>query len=187
MYIPYSNPRLTELAILIWQPFPIYINFLLVLFARIHRAFYPEPNRTPDADKPFPDSSSLNTIYTVSFLLGTLSHASFLHSILSSPHPLQTLTDLFVPLLFLTPPSPTPSFDRAMHSFWQYDFLVFFSATLLFCVVAMWDLKRVGRTRVSLFKAMGAIVLGTLVVGPAATFVGVWAWREGVMARVVFE
>ena len=44
-----------------------------------------------------------------------------------------------------------------------------------------------GRTRVSLVNAVVGIMLGTVGVGPAAMFVAVWAWREGVMARVSFE
>lgn len=187
MHIPYSDTRLTEVAMIIWQPSPIYINILLALFSRIYERFYPEPKPTPDAANPLPDISSLNLIYAISFLIGTLAHASFLHALFSSPNLLLTLKQLFLPLLFFkTPPSPLP-FDTSMHSFWQYDFLLFFAATLIFCVVAVWDLKRVGRTRVSLVNAVVGIMLGTVGVGPAAMFVAVWAWREGVMARVSFE
>lgn len=187
MYIPYSDPRLTEVAMIFWQASPLYISILLFLFSRIYGSFHPEPNHTPDATKPLPDISPLKFAYAIAFLGGTLFHASFLHAIFTSPNFILTLKQLFIPLLFFKRPTTPFPFDTSLHSFWQYDFLLFYLATLVFCVMSVWDLKRVGRTRVNLAKAVIGIAVGTVGVGPAATFVAVWAWREGVLARVVFD
>lgn len=54
----------------------------------------------------------------------------------------------------------------------------------VWCVSAVWDMKRVGRARISTPVAAAAVLIAFLGIGPGATMAAVWAWREEAMAAV---
>ncbi len=67
----------------------------------------------------------------------------------------------------------------------QVDFWIISAASLVWAYLAVWDLKRIGKTDVSLIQTTAAILLGSIVVGPAAAVTGVWYWREHIMAKKI--
>ncbi|KAK2785003.1 hypothetical protein FQN53_008054 [Emmonsiellopsis sp. PD_33] len=177
LFIPYSNPRTGAIIVLFWQFSPIYVNILLFIFSEINATLSPDDDhKTPTAAKPLPDIPHLKRVYMFSFILATATHIFTLLRPIS-------LAAIFIPY---AGHSQHLSFAEGIRSIWIVDFWVYFVATLVWAVVAVWDMKRVGRAGTDLGKAVVVIVLGAVVVGPAATTVGVWWWREGVMARVVF-
>ncbi|PGH17463.1 hypothetical protein AJ79_01063 [Helicocarpus griseus UAMH5409] len=186
LFIPYTHPHLADLMILNWQPSPLYVNILLTLFSRVYGTLYPDdPNDVPQAAKPPPDLPSLNSLYIISFLISVGIHISTIFTALTTSTPALSLSAIFLPGIDTL--TAQPSLTEGIRVLWLADFWVFWAATMVWCVVAVWDMNRVGRSRVDLGKAIAAILLGTVAVGPAATVVGVWYWREGKMARVLFK
>ncbi|KAK2808447.1 hypothetical protein FQN50_004655 [Emmonsiellopsis sp. PD_5] len=178
LFTPYSNPRTGATMVLFWQFSPIYVNILLSIFSRINATLSPnDDHKTPTAANPLTDIPHLKRVYMFSVIVSTATH------IFTVVRPI-SLAAIFIPY---TGPSQHVSFAEGIRSMWIVDFWVYFLATLVWAVVAVWDMKRVGMAGTNLAKAVAVIVLGAVVVGPAATTVGVWWWREGVMGRVMFR
>lgn len=70
---------------------------------------------------------------------------------------------------------------------WLAGFWVFWIATAVWCILAVWDMNRVGRARVNLGVAVVVIAMGIAAVGPGAVTAAVWYWREEKMAKVFFS
>ncbi|PGH28923.1 hypothetical protein GX50_08329 [[Emmonsia] crescens] len=184
LFWEYSNPRLAQVMTLVWQPAPIYVNILLTLFSMLYAKIYPDSHRTPSADQSMPDISSLKVVYLSSFSVAAIIHILTISAALCSRHPGLSLADIFVP--YTSGGLQLISVSEGIRSLWLADFWVFWTATIVWCILAVWDMNRVGRARVRLGVAVAAIVLGTLAVGPGATAVLVWYWREEKMAMVSF-
>ena len=75
------------------------------------------------------------------------------------------------------------SLVQGLHLIFLWDFWIIFFASLVWTYLSIWDLKRVGKTDVSLLQGLALLLGGTIVVGPAATVAGVWYWRELCLVR----
>ena len=72
---------------------------------------------------------------------------------------------------------------QGMHLIFQVDYWIIFGASLVWAFQAVYDLKRLGRTDVSLWATAGLMVGGTLLNGPGTVITAVWWWREGKLAE----
>ncbi|OAT13499.1 hypothetical protein BDBG_17831 [Blastomyces gilchristii SLH14081] len=185
-YHGYSGRRLAEVMSLIWKPAPIYVNIILSLLSTVYAKGYPDSPRTPPADKPMPDLPFLNRVYLLVFNVAALTHFFTLSAALAPSYPGISIVDIFIPLAIGSLELPSVPETRT-RTLWLVDFGVFWIATTVWCVLAVWDMNRVGRARVNIGVAVGAIMMGTVAVGPGATAATVWYWREEKMAKVLFK
>lgn len=66
---------------------------------------------------------------------------------------------------------------------WNHDLGLVVAAIAAHSLYTVWELRRQGYVSTfSAVKAASAVVLGQLVLGSSATWVGLWAWREDVIA-----
>ncbi|KLJ12311.1 hypothetical protein EMPG_12625 [Blastomyces silverae] len=164
----------------------IYVNIILNLLSTLYAKAYPDSSRTPPADKHMPDLPFLTRVYHLIFSVAALAHIFTLSAALAPRYPGISIADIFIPpttgnlQLLLSVP------ESRIRTLALVDFGVFWTATMVWCALAMWDMNRVGRARVNMGVAVGAVVMGTVAVGPGATAAAVWCWREERMARVSF-
>ncbi|OAL40095.1 hypothetical protein AYO20_00513 [Fonsecaea nubica] len=204
MFLPYStahNLWTTQAMVAFWQPCPWYVNALLWLLptfysgrraasqpsnAQAHQTTKPKPDYAPGHD----DVKYLNRVYLVSFAVAALSHVAVAVTCLVSSDPEHSFQHMFLPPSSSTSSSSTMaesdtqqlSLVQGMHAIFQADYWIIFVASLVWAYLAIWDLKRLGLTRdVNLATALLAMLLGCVLVGPAATVAMVWWWREGVL------
>ncbi|OQV04581.1 hypothetical protein CLAIMM_09441 [Cladophialophora immunda] len=183
MFLPYSAPDLwtTQAMVAFWQPSPWYVDGLLWLLPK----FYPGGASTTHARAKQEKASGhddigyLNTVYMVSFAVAALSHVAVMSTCLLSSNPQHSFQHMFLP------PSADgvhASLVQGIHGIFQADYWIIFAASVAWAYLAIWDLKRAGLKRdVGLGAALAAMVLGCVVLGPAATVTLVWWWREGVL------
>ncbi|PGH02637.1 hypothetical protein GX51_04520 [Blastomyces parvus] len=182
----YSGHRLAEAISLIWKPTPIYVNIALSLLSTLYAKVYPDNSRTPPADKPMPDLPCLNHVYRLVFSVAALTHIFTLYAALTPRYPDISIADIFLP--HPTYGSQLLSMrETRIHTLCLVDFWVFWAATIVWVVIAVWDMNRVGRAQVNISVAAGAVMMGTVTVGPGATAAAVWYWREEKMSKVLFK
>ncbi|OJD12473.1 hypothetical protein AJ78_06944 [Emergomyces pasteurianus Ep9510] len=144
-------------------------------------------HRTPPAGKPMADIPSLKAVYVSSFCAAAFIHIFTLSPALSR-YPNLTLAKIFVPYsINISGDLRFISVSERIRSLWLADYWVIWTATMAWCVLAVWDMNRVDRARVNLRVVFVIVVLGAVALGPGATIVAVWYWREEKMAKVLFR
>lgn len=124
----------------------------------------------------------LRVIYSVSFVVSALVHFSTVFTILRSTDLVLLFTRTFVS----NTDNTRMSLVGGLHNRFVADFWLFFAATFVWCCLAAWNLKRMGRTDVAVGRAAAVLLLATIFFGPGAPLAGFWHWREIQMARVIF-
>ncbi|KAF5965342.1 hydroxylase [Fusarium bulbicola] len=86
-------------------------------------------------------------------------------------------------------PARPPILDQSLHiAAAQYvGIFVYFLASYVYTVQAVWDLNRVGRANMNLFTASLCILLAFVSLGPGAGVASVWYIREHAMSRTSFQ
>ncbi|KAF5555913.1 zeaxanthin epoxidase chloroplastic [Fusarium mexicanum] len=93
--------------------------------------------------------------------------------------------DLDMILIFSRPPILNQSLHIAAAQY--VGIFVYFLASYVWTVQAVWDLNRVGRANMNLFTASLCILLAFVSLGPGAVVAGVWYIREHAMSRTSFQ
>lgn len=176
MFIPFRDLGTTQNLIAFWQPSPIYVNVLLILFASIYSRLYPRIRSNSKAHAAAQnDMKDLTYIYYSAFFVGAMVHFIVAATIILSPN-------LSFSQVFLPSNLHHWIFSESMRSdIWLPDFWIFTLACLHWCIFSIWDLWRVGRTNVNIYKALMLFMLSSVIVGPGAAVAGCWYWRELVM------
>lgn len=181
MYIPWKDPNTIQNFSSLWQISPVLVPLICTMLGR----FYAKNNKvergSPMAAETFADLAPLKRLYTITGILGLLLHVYCLSKIISSPD--MTLASVFWPD-FSTGPK---AFGEGLRLIFLTDLWGFYAATYCWLCMAVWDMKRVGRTAVNVKKASALICLGSLIVGPGATMSAVWYWRETKLAKTGFS
>jgi hypothetical protein len=178
MYLPFldSDLSLTQGLIAFWQITPLLVNLLLLGISSAYGKEATPPRHTP---RPAIDYVRyLNRLYITCFTVSAAAHIATIATCLFSA-PRLSLTDALVRV-------PLPdrlSLVGGLHYIFQADFWIIFAVALGGSFLTLWDLKRTGRSDLSLWKAAFVMVGGVFCVGPAAVVAGVWFVREGIMAR----
>ena len=192
----------TQLKIAAWQFAPVYVNALLFLLTF---SLYPSgPTSSPagagrrnnvEADIP-----ALKRLYWALYLVAAVTHAGVLAAILGpwNADPARvSLGAIFVPSgARRVPESPF----QAVHYVFQWDVWGIYGAGLLWCLVELHDLLRLGvgrsdagagsgsGTGFRMLAALAATALvfavGSVAIGPAAVMAAFWLWREDKLALV---
>jgi hypothetical protein len=159
MFYPFSNIDHTMLATAFWQPSPIYVNILWIIFATF-------------TSGQGSAKQSIRTAYILSGLISLVSHQTTVFLCLISP-------ELSLSAIFLPQQRANMSFDSAIHFFFQIDYLIIFISTTIWAFQNIMDVKRVtgGGTTGGVSTVLG-LVVGAIAIGPAATLSAVWYWRE---------
>lgn len=172
-----------QIFIALWQPSPVYVIMFTEILSRIIKR---KGNSATLKSKSHAERGSLDMPYlqTVYMAVGSISacvHFGFVMKWMFSG------TE-FISRAFI----PWNSFAEVSHLadgifiFFQNDFLLLATAAMLWCLVSIWDLYRVGISNVSWQLGFACLVFGCIVVGPGATAAAVWYWREEILSRTTF-
>ncbi|KIX06405.1 uncharacterized protein Z518_04381 [Rhinocladiella mackenziei CBS 650.93] len=178
MFLPYSDTDhwTTQAMVALWQPCPWFVDALGWVLSIVYSSM---DSQTPQKQASLLDIAYLDTIYTVAFVVSALSHIGTLLVCLLSGDPQHSFNHIF----FSRSGIREPSLTEGLRAIFQADFWIIFASSLVWAFLAIWDLKRIAKTEVSLSAAVAALLLGSVCVGPAAAVAAVWYWREHVMAR----
>ncbi|KAJ0415944.1 hypothetical protein BJY00DRAFT_317406 [Aspergillus carlsbadensis] len=180
MYVPWGDAYTLQNFEALWQVAPMLVAPLCMIFAYFHTRANRTRQTPRKANETFPDIAPLKALYGLSGSLGVLLHVYCIWCILSSSE--MTLSSIFWPDFSAQP----KSLGEGLRAIFLADFWGIVLATYGWLCMAVWDLKRVGRTGVDVGRAAVLIALAGVVVGPGATMAAVWYWRETRMAITGF-
>lgn len=110
-------------------------------------------------------ASALVHIFTVSFLAFSSSHS---------------LLKTFIPQ---RPLEPVSTIADGMFTFLQFDLLLCAGTTMLYSVVTLDSMWHHGMTGSTVLSSMALLATGYIVVGPGASTLVLWRWREKAMEK----
>lgn len=180
MYLPWGSPSTIQNFESLWQPAPMFVPLICSILGYLYVKRHNLRPVSRKADELIPDVPHLKKLYVMTGLLGLALHVYCISKIVSSPD--MTLASVFWADFRAQP----KEFGEGLRALFLVDFWGFEIATYVWLCMAVWDLKRVGRTRIEAGKASALIALSCFIVGPGATMSAVWYWREDAMARTCF-
>ncbi|KAH6722760.1 FAD-binding domain-containing protein [Leptodontidium sp. MPI-SDFR-AT-0119] len=180
MFIPWKNPSVVQDFEALWQISPMLVPLLCSSLGYFYSRRQNLASVPRKAKEPFPDVPHLKKLYIVTGALGLPLHVYCIAKILSSSN--ISLASVFWPDF-----SPQPkTLGEGLSALFLADFWGFEIATYVWLCMAVWDVKRMGRTTVDMGKACAFIALSSLIIGPGATMSIVWYWRESALAKTSF-
>lgn len=185
MFVPWKNAEATQIFEALWQPAPMFVPLLTVLFALVWSRRNPDQMAAgpKQATKPYADVPLLKRIYLITGAMGFVLHLYVVCKLLASSDPTFNLRTVFIPDF-----TPQPkALGEGLRALFMADFWGFYIASYVWCCAAVWDLKRVGRTTVNVGKSSAAVLLANIVLGPGCAMSAVWYWREDAMAKTTFD
>jgi hypothetical protein len=180
MFLPWKDPSTIQNFEALWQPSPMFVPLICTVLGYVYAKKNNLTQVTRKANEVFPDLAHLKQLYIITGGLGFLLHVYCLGKIASSPN--MSLASVFWPDYSAQP----KEFGEGLRTIFLSDFWGFEIATYGWLCMAVWDLKRVGRTSVDVGKVAALIALGCFIIGPGATLSAVWYWREGLLAQTCF-
>lgn len=205
MFLPFQDDFLWEQVMAFWQPTPLLVAILTVLFAaclelhdqrsrRRQAAAEGKSDFDVIADKAMDwynkrDVNALKTIYAFVFASSALVHVSVvLHAWMNTS---KSVLSVFAYLFGLDSSMPSPFVsdwgidDPAEIALILFKNDMLFSSLplLIFLLYTVWAIRSNGYiTTQTAQKVAVAVLVGQVVVGPPATYAGLWYWRETVLA-----
>ncbi|KAF4334853.1 FAD binding domain protein [Fusarium beomiforme] len=170
---------------LLWQVTPPLFNVLLTGIATGLRKWKGEEKQENIKDRyEAKDLNALQSVYTFAFAVQATAHITSLAYGWGNPDVSLFDTFLSLPNMFETDWS-LPSLGAKLAALCRYD-LVFATVGYLGSqLYSIWDLRRVGFVRTDEAVKAGLLTLaGQWIVGPGATWAGLWYWRETKIASV---
>ncbi|KAM0187494.1 hypothetical protein ACHAPI_011129 [Fusarium lateritium] len=183
MFVPWKSDITAQYWETFWQPSPLFVPILTTVFGTLCRwmnPIKPADKLSPLAKDEPTDVGYLKQVYVAMGILGLLLHWYVAVNILSDER--LSFAGVFVPDMTT---SPMPLY-QTFHNVFLFDFWGFFAASYVWCVSAVWDLKRVGRTSANPGHSALVIAAANLLLGPGAAMCAVWYWRENRMAISMF-
>lgn len=165
-------------VIAFWQVTPVLTSWLAEAIARLLPASVAGDKRKPVEDYSGLDIAHLSRLYGVVFFIAASTHAAVLLAVVWVVR--LSIAGIFLPHQTV---GPVSSILEGMSIFIKYDLLLTVAATIAWCIINLMELKRVGIIEGSTMKRVGWLVAGCAAVGPGATLVGLWKWRERKMSR----
>jgi hypothetical protein len=155
---------------LFWQAFPLYAAaYQRVLAFSVKDTTELDRISNPEADMPY-----LRRAYGFAAVTAALANICVRFA---SPIPLK---DLFFG--GISNPAAVPSLMEGAAKFLRYDQIATFGAGAIWTMLSFRDLKKAGKLQAGWPKIFGIFGATTLVAGPGAAMVTMWAWREEVLA-----
>lgn len=180
MIWPWKDPYTIQNFEALWQVSPMLVPLICNILGYIYAKRHTLKHMSPKAEQAFPDVPHLQSLYIVTGALGLVLHVYCIAIILCSP-------DISFKSVFWPDFSAQPkTLGDGLRSLFLADFWGFYVATYAWLCMAVWDLKRMGRTSVDVWKTSALIALGCFIFGPGSTISAVWYWREGILAKTHF-
>jgi hypothetical protein len=180
MFIPWKDPNTMQNFEALWQVCPMIVPLICGILGYFYVRRHSLKPVSPAAKQVFPDIAHLKMLYVVSGVLGLVLHFYCLARICSSPN--ISLTSVFWPDFS----AQRKAFGEGLRALFLTDFWGFYVATYAWLCMAVWDVKRMGRTAADIGKSSALIALSSFVIGPGATMSAVWYWRESALAKTGF-
>jgi hypothetical protein len=172
MFLPHADSITQQNLIAFWQPSPLYVSLLVWVGSKALCALRaPKPFDLEIFDNK--DLPYLQSGYAFCFFATAITHICVL--LYAGVSPSVSVSQSFFSL---------PSFDAIdISGFWKYDMVLCFSSVAVWLLHSVFELRRFGYiTTFTAFKATGLTLAAGILVGPGATYAGVWAWRESIIA-----
>ena len=171
----------------IWQFAPVLFNALAAVTAKVLKKRHaPQESQQSEEMERYTnkDVSSLKAIYTYAFAVQAAVHVSTLAYGWS--HPDVSIFQTFFKLSSHSEQKwPVPDLAAKLATFFRYDMTFGVIGYLGSQLYSIWDLRRLGYVKTSeAVKAALAVAGGQFLVGPGATWAGLWYWREDKLASV---
>lgn len=180
MFIPWTGSDTVQNFESLWQVSPMLVPLLCSIFGRFYATKQNSVQVQRKAKEECPDIPHLKRLYIVTGILGLALHVYCFTKIISSP----TLSLSSVFWLDLT--AEPKAFGEGLKQLFLVDFWGFEFATYGWLCMAVWDVKRMGRTTLDIGKSSALLALSSFILGPGATMSAVWYWRENALARTIF-
>jgi hypothetical protein len=187
IYLPYGNVFVTQGYVALWQPVPILVNILLLVFSPTYSIGQPKAKTTSsEATGSTDDVKYLNRVYILSFVVGAVAHWAAIAICFLSSDPNLSFTHAFWPRKDLwIGKNINPSMSEGLLHIFQMDFWIIFLSSLVWAYLAVLDINRIsGRSFVPAPKALVVMALNTVLFGPAATVAAIWYSRESTLAHL---
>lgn len=181
MITPLVYPRAQEYIqqiIAFWQITPVLTSWLAEAIARCAPVSASGGKRRPVEDYAGLDIAKLNRLYGVVFFVAASTHAAVMLAVVWVVR--LSVAGIFLPHQTV---GSVSSILEGVSIFIKYDLLLTVAATMVWCVINLMEMKRAGLIEGSTLKRVGWLVAGCAAVGPGATLVGLWKWREMKTAR----
>jgi hypothetical protein len=205
MFLPFRNDFLWEQVMAFWQPTPLFFAILTVLLATLIGVYEERARRSRAAaegksdfdvkvDKAMDwynkrDVEALQTTYAFLFVSSALVHVSvILYAWMNTD---KSALSVFAYLFGLDASMPSPFVsdwgisDPAQISLILFKNDMLFSSLplLIFLLYTIWEIRGYGYiSSQTAQKVAVAVLAGQVIVGPPATYAGLWYWRETVLA-----
>lgn len=185
MFMPHADPVAHQNAIAFWQPLPVYVALLTWGFSRLI-GMAEGSNKTATAllEQELFEQKDLVPLYagyTSVFAVSAVSHG---YALLYSSRNSVSLWETFLNL----PAVRDVGLTGDIAAFFKYDMVLAVAAMLVWGLYSVFELRRLGYvTTAQAVRAGLAVVAGQAVVGPGATYAGLWAWRENAIASSVID
>ncbi|KAF4545414.1 FAD binding domain containing protein [Lasiodiplodia theobromae] len=166
MFLPYGSAAVVQNAIATWQPAPVLACALV--WALAHLLGSSHRGGGPLAMYSKRETEHLRSAYLTTFVVAAIVHAAVFVYLVVDPDMSFRQAVRFV----LPPPhgriSSQDDFDSAMSNFWR-----------------IWSMRRRGYiSTAQAGRAVAAVVCGQVLVGPGATYAGLWYWRENCLSAL---
>ncbi|KAL2064309.1 hypothetical protein VTL71DRAFT_4803 [Oculimacula yallundae] len=176
MFNPTASISTLQAWNFIWQPFPVYLAILHVIFSRLL------PN-TERMDRTFNVKGDLPWLRTIYFTTALTSAVMWIYTLFVSPTP---LSQVFLSGL-LDRDTTFKTNEEGMRMFLKYDEVFCFTSAAIWVLLCFSDLKREGRLTASWGKVLAVYAGLSLGLGPGTGLVSMWWWREEILARPGLE
>lgn len=133
--------------------------------------------KTPVEDYQGMDMAGLRRLYNFLFIVASTAHTAILLSLVWVPG--LSVIGAFLPGAV---GRPVTNIAEGVGIFLKFDLLLTVVSMFIWCLVNLVEMRRVGIVGLPLLKTIGVLVAGCVLLGPGATFVAFWKWREGKMA-----
>ncbi|VUC24516.1 unnamed protein product [Clonostachys rosea] len=188
LLLPSVDKAFIQDATAVWQVAPIATCALVTILSVISR-LWTRLTKSSEKSSSFnhyekDDIPALNASYTYAFMVQAAAHIlvlSFAY-IQSDFSFFDTFFDL--PHIF-TEDWSLPDLAAQVAVFFRYDMAIGLGSIVLSNLFSVWQLRTSGYIgNCDAIKGAVAVIIGQALVGPGATWAGLWAWREGVLASL---
>lgn len=184
-----SNPNLAAWQhwVALWQFAPPLVNVLTVVLSagfKRWRLSHEAPRVDGGSFERYEkhDVPVLKQVYTYAFAVQSTVHVATMAYAWSHPN-------ISIGRAFFGLPNPfraewnITTISEQIATFFRYDAVTALAGYIGGNLYSIWDLRRLGyiQTR-SAVKAALAVIVGQFMIGPGATWAGLWSWREDVIA-----
>ncbi|KAI7278161.1 hypothetical protein KC345_g6137 [Hortaea werneckii] len=183
IYLPYDDWSLTQAFIAVWQPAPVFVNLLLVVFTWAYT------DGAGDTLHSIVSTSGglkqLKQVYALGFVIAAAAHWALLTICFLASDVRLSLQHVLLPdwQLFVGE-NINPTLPQGLLYIFQWDFLIIAATMSVLAYMVALDVRGAyPQNAPSSGKIVGLLCVGSVIIGPAATVAAVWYWREGFLAE----